>query len=532
MLNTTRRPANGRPPVRRWAARIAAATAAASAAALALTACSAGPATTGDGASGSQTLQYGLSAEPTDIKTGVDQGSAAKELTALVRRGLLQYDADGKPAPALASDYEVSDDGLTYTFALRPDLQFSNGDPLTSADVKRTFEYFADPENGANYSSEFAAVSSIETPDDSTVVLTLDAPQTAFPQILADPLSAIVPEEPLDAEGSPVGAGPFMVTDYSKGVSLTLEANPNFYNADAVGLDTIEMTFMPDAQTRVKALTGGQMDFIDYVPASDYESIDAAPGVTLDYAPGLYGALQFNLTEGPLSDPKVRQAIAYAIDTESLNEVGTLGYGTAGGGLPIASSSDYYDEDQATRFAQDADKAEQLLAEAGYEDGFSVGLLTTSQYFGYSERAQVIKSDLEEVGITVKIETGDYANMIAKGNAGDYDMMISGPPASMTDPTSLTGAFIGSPSFVRSYGIDEDLYADLLREGARTPDGKERAAIYHELGEIYLEDVPFVTTGQGATAFGYTDAFEGFEMLSGAVAYSSLYSFETARLAE
>lgn len=511
--------------------RIAALTAAA-ALSVTLVSCSTDAAPSGDGASAGQTLAYGLSAEPADIKTGVDQGSAAKEVTALVRRGLLQYDANGEPAPALATGYEVSDDGLTYTFTLRPDLTFSNGDPLTSADVKRTFEYFAAPDNGANYQSEFDGVAAIETPDDTTVVLTLDEPQTAFPRILADPLSAIVPEEPLDSSGSPVGAGPFMITDYTKGVSFTLEANPDFYNADEVGLDTIEMTFMPDAQTRVKALMSGQVQFIDYVPASDYETLESADGITLDYVPGLYGALQFNLTEGPLAEPKVRQAIAYALDLESLNEVGTLGYGTAGGGLPIAQDSEYYDEEQANHFAHDPEKAQELLAEAGYEDGFSVDLVTTSQYFGYTERAQVIKSDLEEVGIQVELVTGDYANLISKGNSGSYDLLISGPPAAMSDPTALTGAFLGGPTFVRSYGIDQDLYEGLLTKGAQTADGPERAEIYHELGEIYLEDVPFVTTGQGATAFAYTDAFEGFEMLSGALAYSSLYSFETASLAD
>lgn len=486
----------------------------------------------GSGGAEGATLAYGLSAEPTDIKTGVDQGSAAKEVTALVRRGLLQYNADGEPAPALASDYEVSEDGLTYSFTLRSDLTFSNGDPLTSADVKRTFEYFAGDDNGANYQGEFANVSEIETPDDTTVVLTLAEPQTAFPNVLADPLSAIVPEEPLDESGAPVGAGPFMITDYSKGVSFTLEANPDFYNADAVGLERIEMTFMPDAQTRVKALTSGQVQFIDYVPASDYETLENTDGVTLDSAPGLYGGVLLNLEEGPVADQTVRQALAYAIDVESLTEVGTLGYGTSGGGLPIPEDNPYYDEEQAAHFTHDPEKAKELLAEAGYEDGLSLDLLTTSQYFGYTERAQVIKSNLEEIGIQVEIVTGDYANLITRGDSGSYDLLISGPPAAMNDPAALSGAFLGGPSFVRSYGINQDLYADLLNEGAQTPDGPEREEIYHEIGEIYLEDVPFITTGQGATAFAYTDSVEEFEMLSGPLNYSSLYSFENVQLSE
>jgi len=507
-------------------------TALATAAALALALGGCATDTAPGGAASEQTLAYGISSEPADIKTGVDQGSAAKEVIALVRRGLLQYDSDGQPAPALASEYEVSEDGLTYTFKLRADLKFSNGDSLTSADVKRTFQYFAEPDNGATYQTQFAGVTEIETPDDSTVVITLEKPQTAFPQVLADPLSSIVPDEPLDSNGSPVGAGPFMITKYNKGVSFTLEANPNFYNADNVQLDKIEMTFMPDAQTRVKALMSGQVQFIDYVPASDYKTLEESDGVTLDDVPGLYGALLLNLTEGPLAEPKVRQALAYAIDRESLNEVGTLGYGVPGGGLPIPEDNEYYDEEQANFFSHDPDKAKDLLAEAGYEDGFSVELVTTSQYFGYTERAQVVKSDLAKVGIDVKLVTGDYANLIAKGDSGDYDILLSGPPAAMSDPTSLTGAFIGGKSFVRSAGIDESLYADLLKEGARTPNGPEREEIYHELGEIFLENVPFVTTGQGTSAFAYSDSVEGFETIGGALVYSSMYSFESVKLTD
>ncbi len=500
---------------------------------LGLTGCAGDSSAGGTDAAVDQTLTIGFSAEPPGFKTGVDQGSANRQLITLVRRGLLSYGPDGDVVPALASDYEVSEDGLTYTFTLRDGLAFSNGDTLTAADVKRTYEYLAVPENGAADQTSFANIAAIEAPDDTTVVLTLAEPQTALPKVIANPLNAIVPEEPVDANGVPVGAGPFMVTEYKKGVSYTLEADPNYYEADSVELEEIEMIFMADAQTRVKALVSGQVQFIDYVPATDYATIEKTNGVTLDTAYGLYGALQFNLTEGPVAIPEVRQAIAYALDLDAINEVGTLGYGTASGGLPNSEDSEYYDEEQATHYAQDLDKAKELLAEAGFPDGgIHLTLLTNSQYFGHSERAQVVKSDLEKIGITAEIETGDYANLIAKGNNGSYDLMIGGPPAAINDPSSITGAFIGGPTFVRSFGINQDLYADLLAKGAQSPDGAERAEIYHELGEIYLEDVPFVTWGQGTAAYAYTDALEGFEMLNGPIVYSSMYSLAGARLTE
>lgn len=510
------------------------AVAAALALAVGLAGCAGGSNDGGSGAAAAdQSLTIGFSAEPPGFKTGVDQGSANRQVTTLVRRGLLAYGPSGEVVPALASEYEVSEDGLTYSFTLRDGLEFSNGDALTSADVKRTFEYLAVPENGAADQTSFANISAIDTPDDTTVVLSLSEPQTALPKVIANPLNSIVPEEEVDADGVPVGAGPFMITDYQKGVSYTLEANPTYYDADSVELEEIEMTFMADAQTRVKALISGQVQFIDYVPAADYATLENTNGVTLDTAYGLYGALQFNLTEGPIAIPEVRQAIAYALDLDAINEVGTLGYGSANGGLPISQESEYFDEEQANHYARDLAKSEELLAAAGFPGGgFSVTLLTNSQYFGHSERAQVVKANLEEIGITANIETGDYANLIAKGNAGSYDLMIGGPPASIDDPSSLTGAFIGEPTFVRSFGIDQDLYAGLLDEGAKTADGPERAEIYRQLGEIYLQDVPFVTWGQGTAAYAYTDALEGFEMINGPSVYSSMYSLAGAHLTD
>lgn len=499
--------------------------------AVSLVGCSTGGKSSADGAALNQTLKIGFSAEPPGFKTGVDQGSANKQVITLVRRGLLSYGPNGDVVPALASAYKVSEDGLTYTFTLRPHLKFSDGTNLTAADVKRTFEYLAVPANGAADQVTFANIRNIDTPDASTVVLTLAKPQTALPQVLASPLSAIVPEQAVDADGVPVGDGPFKVTAYKKGVSYTLKSNPDYYDAASVKLKEIDMTFMADAQTRVRALQSGQVQFIDYVAAPDRGALKNTKGIKLDTAYGLYGALQFNLTRGPLAKPEVRQAIAYALDLKAMSQASTMGYGTANGGLPISVKSDYFNKEQANHFARDLSKSKQLLTEAGYPGGgFNLRLLTNSQYFGYAESAQVVKSNLAEVGITVDIETGDYANQIAKGNSGDYDLMIGGPPAAINDPSAITGAFLGGPTFVRSVGINQALYASLLEQGAETKDGPERKAIYDKIGEIYLKDVPFVTTGMGSAAYAYSDSLKGFHMLSGAIAYSSMYSLATAQL--
>lgn len=480
----------------------------------------------------SQELRYGLSAEPAAFKTGVNQGTAAREILTLIHRGLLKYDAEGLPAPALAESYDVSDDGLTYTFTLRQDLTFSDGTPLTSEDVKGTFEYLADPENGADSQATFANVDSIDASSPTEVVLNLAAPQTSILTVLADPMSAIAPPAALEGEENTVGAGPFMISDYSKGVGMTLVPFPDYYAADDVNLTQIEMTFIADADTRVQALLADQVDMIDYVPRPDYDTVDTTDGYVLDMAPGIFGTITFNHTKPPFDNKLVRQAVAYAVDAEAMIQAADEGYGTAMKGLPIPQSNEYFVDAQPDHFGIDLDKARDLLAEAGYPDGFEATILSNSQYPNYDANAQVVKANLAEIGIDIQLVSGDYANQIQKGNDGDYQMAISGIGGSTNDPANMQIAFLGGPSYLRSYGIDQTLYEDILKEAAQTSDGSERHELYQKLADVYFDDVPFLTVSQGTNAFGYKDTVSGFNTLSGIIIYNSLYNMENVYIAE
>lgn len=481
-------------------------------------------------AAASQVLNYGLSSEPAAFKTGVDEGSASREILSLTRRGLVQYNAAGVVAPALASSYSTSKNGLTYTFHLRSGLQFSDGTALTSANVKQTLTYLAAPANGASFQTSLADIASIGTPDATTVVLNLKKPETALLEVLADPLDAIVPASALSGAGNTIGDGPFEISQYQKGVAITLVPFKNFYDAGATKLSTIKMTFIANAQTRVNALISGQVQMIDYVPASDYKAVMHQSGLTLKDSPGLYGSIEINMKQKPLSVEKVRQALAYSVSLKAINQAYNLGYGTDNGGLPIPVNSPYFDKQAASYYSHNVAKAKKLLAQAGYPHGFSTTLLTNSQYFGFLQEAQVVKSELAQVGVKATIMTGDYATQIQKGNSGSYGLMISGPPGDLNDPSSLNAAFLGGPSFLRSPGTDQSLYSALLIKGSETPDGPARQAIYRKLEKIFLTNVPFITTGMGTAAFGYVNSLKGFTMYTGAMTYDSLYSLATAYL--
>ena len=479
-----------------------------------------------------QTLTYGLSSEPAAFRTGVNQGTAARVVLTLTQRGLMVYDNAGKPVPALAKSYNVSDDGLTYTFTLRPDLTFSDGSALTSKNVKDTFNYLAKPENGADAQQAFANIASVATPSPNRVIIKLKNPLTAFLSILADPESAIVPPPALSGKPNTFGAGPFKIQTYNRGQNMVLVPYKGYFDAAAVKLQKIDLVFMSDEQARVKAIQTGTVDMTAYIPDSSYATLEKDPNVNFLRTQGIISYVIANLKNKPLSNKKVRQAISYAISRDDVNQANTFGNGVPISGIPIVSSSPYYSKQDANPFGQDVAKAKQLMKEAGYASGFKLTILTNSQYFGYQQTAEVLKSELSKIGIDATIDTGDYATQIKKGNSAQYDLEVAALGGITNDPYYLNAAFLGSPTYNRSAGINQSLYSGLLQKANQTPDGPDREAIYKQIASVYNDDVPFFTMGQAAFAYALSPKLKGFKPLSGIIVYNSTYQLATAYMAK
>ena len=495
----------------------------ASVAALGLAGCASGA-----GDEGGDVLLYGLDSDVPNLVTPQNQGSASMILNAALHRGLVQYDADGQIVPALAESWE--DDGSqTFTFTLRDGLTFHDGSELTSEDVKATLEYIADQDNSAKLYAAASGIESIETPDDTTVVVELTAPDAAFLSFLADVSGAILPSESLGQDGPTyVGAGPFQYVSYEQGSSFVVEAFDEYYDAEDVELGGIEFQIMADQTARDNALLSGSVDAVSFVGWNSYDQVEQNGSLVLDRTEGPFMYLVFNTTEdSPFSDPLVRQAVAYAVDRQGVVDSALAGQGEPLKGMPIPETSDYYEAQYADYYEQDLDKARELLAEAGYPDGFTATMLSSSQYDFHENTAVSVQADLAQIGIELEMNLPDWPTRLELGAAGDYDIAVYGTSGLTNDPAFLSEVLTPSGAQNASFGYDDPKIAEMLSAARTATDSDERKALYDQLSEYVLEQAPIVTLAWRAQAFGYSADVSGFSNIPGFLTFDSGYTLAT-----
>ena len=455
-------------------------------------------------------------------------------LDTLLHRGLLGYDGAGEVVPALAESFTTSDDNTEFTFTLRPDLTFSDGTPLTSENVKKTLEFLATADSGAKIYATMSQLESVETPDELTAIVKLSSPNVAFPAYLADTTAAILPDEAFEAEGTAwMGAGPFILEETQQGVSFSLVKNPDFYDASNVHFDEITITIYADGQARLNALLAGDVDLMDFVPWESFDQVESRDDLVLDAQGGPWMYLHFNVEKGgPLADPKVRQAIALAVNRENVRDAAFSGQATLVAGAPIPEESAFYNDELAHGWDQDIERAKELMAEAGYADGFEAVLLTSSQYAFHQDTALSVQPDLAEIGITTTLDAGDWATRQQKAAEGEYDIAVAGSAGVVNDPSFLVNFVTGPPANNRSYGFDDPELNELLAAGLVAASEADRKAAYDAVQERIIETVPFASLVARSQAFAYTDKLTGFSNIPGFLTFESGYTIVGAKLAE
>lgn len=493
---------------------------------LVLAGCAGSGGSDGSGGDGEQTLVFGLSADPATPITGMQQGGAVNQLLNLVHRGLMTYDEKGQVVPGVAESVDTSDP-TKYVFTLRPDMTFSDDSPLTADNVKNSLDYYRDPANGSQLAAGLKDITDI-TADGDTVTITLAQPNTALLQYLALPFAAIVPDASLNPETPNwVGAGPFEMTNLDQGIGLTVEKNDNYYAADDVKLDSVEVKFYPDGEARTNALLSGDVDMIEYVPWENFQRV-ADAGLTVDAQQGPFQYVQFNVTDGPFADPKVRQAVAYALNRENAVTAAFQSNGAPLNGIVIPQDDPAYDPSSAELWGYDPKKAKQLLTDAGYPDGFSATLLSTSQYTFLQDNALSVQEDLRAIGIDVTLDAPDWSTRVSKGNAGEYDIAVSGDAGVITDPSYLLNWVVDSRNFNVGWGYSNDTLRGLIEDGLRADDGSAKKEIYSQITDIWAEDVPFASINTREQAYAYSDKVSGFQTLPGFLVFYSTLNLANA----
>lgn len=468
-----------------------------------------------------QFLTVGLSGEPQPLKPAINQNALGYMMDALIAQGLLQFGPGGDIQPALAESYEQVDNS-TYTFTLRPDLKFSDGTPLTSEDVKRTFEYLADPVNAAYTSAGMSRIGSITTDGDSKLTIVLKENDPDFLAYVANPTAFIVKENELAADATvTVGAGPFVIKDQTAGVSMELVPNENFYDPEKVTLERIELEYYPDPTARINALISGDVDFIDSVATQDFDRLKSTSGLVVEAQAGPLMGLTFNMTTGPFANPLVREAVAYAVDREHVASAADGGEADPVYGPVLPEDSPFKTKKSQSLYSYDPEKAKELLAEAGYPNGFDATILTMSQYPFHQDTAIAVQDDLKAVGINLTLDSGDQPTWVKKATEGDFDVKTTGGNGLISAPSYLESWYFAKAAYT-SFGYDNPELLAALVEGRTAETEDERAAAYDRAFDIVAVDPPRVDLTQRYNAYAFKDTVKGFENLPGFLSYFSM----------
>jgi peptide/nickel transport system substrate-binding protein len=419
--------------------------------------------------------------------------------------------------PWLATGYEISDDGLTYTITLRDDVTFSNGDPMTAADVK-----FSIDENTASGAAGWGfvndAIDTVTATDDTTVTVLLKRPWAPFIADLSIFANGIIP---LDYGGktaeefytAPIGTGPFVWDSWTPGQSVKLTKNDQYWQEGKPSLDSVTWTVVADANTRQLQVQGGQIDIDDTPDWSSVEALSSAPGVKVDtYESTQIDYMAFNQLRPPFDDVHVRRALSYAIDRDALVDAVLFGNGDPAYSL-LSPGTPYFDED-AGGADYDVDKAKEELAQSSMPDGFTTTILTRSGDANQAAVAQIMQSEFAEIGVTLEITTLDPTAARAARQALDFDMALLAWTMDIPDPDQWTSFAVdpegGSEAGYTSYN-NPDVIA-LNKRAATETDEDTRRSLYSDLQKQVSEDAFLAYLYYSPYVFATTDEIDGFHV--------------------
>lgn len=432
---------------------------------------------------------------PTDFSTTVELGVLNQ-----IYDTLLYYSPDGTkdPEPRIAESYEISDDGLDYTFHLRDDVTFHDGTPVTADDVVFSIELYKASEYQG---SQISMLSSVEATDEHTVVCHLDAPYSPFLQGICSPMiasKAYYESSEDDFVNNPIGTGPYKFVSRAKGSNIKLEANEDYYRG-APEIKEVTFEVIPDSSTKAIALQTGEVNFAE-IDSATKPQLEANPAITIAEVPtSAFSYIAMNTEKEPFNDVKVRQAINYAIDRDNL--VAVCYDGEAEVNSNICAKERFGYSDDQFQYTYDPEKAKELLAEVGIETPYDLGEILVAEK--YSNLATVIQNDLKAVGLDVTISVKEFNSYISDLQNGSYgitalNMTLEGD--TQTLEMAFTSDYIGIANNARY--SDEEM--DKLFEQARTEtDNDKRAEIFNEIFTKAQDEAIYAVMCNPMTLYAY-----------------------------
>ncbi|KGA33065.1 glutathione ABC transporter substrate-binding protein [Pectobacterium brasiliense] len=475
--------------------------------------------------------------------TSLDPYDANDSLSQTVAKsfyqGLFGFDKEMKLVNVLADSYDVSPDGLTYTVKLHPGVKFHDGTVFNAAAVKVNLDRASNPDNRLKRYNLFKMIEKTEAVDDLTVKITLKTPFSAFVNNLAHPAAVMISPAALKQYGKdigfhPVGTGPYRFVTWNQTDFVKVEKFNGYWKAGLPKLDSITWRPVVDNNTRAALLQTGEAQFAYPIPFEQAKVLEKNDKLALVASPSiLHRYISMNVTQKPFDNPKVREALNYAINKEALIKVAFSGYATPAEG-PLPSSIDY--SVKYHPWPYDPAKARELLKEAGYPNGFTTTLWSSHNHSTAQKVLQFTQQQLSQVGVKVQVTAMDAGQRAAEvegkgvketgvrlfytgwsASTGEADWALSPLFATASwPPAQFNTAFYSNPQ------VDAD-----LANALKTTDRTEKQKLYKDAQDKIWADAPWIFLATERLVSANSKKLTGFYVMP-----DTLFSFEDADLAE
>ena len=434
---------------------------------------------------------------PQDIEDSLDPHKAVaagtKEVLFNLYEGLVKPDSSGELQPAIASDYSISEDATTYTFTLREGVKFHDGSMVTAEDVKYSIDRCADTTNGEPLVEAYSNIKSVNIVDEKTVEVVLNTADSAF---LANMTTAIIPASNENPDTNPIGTGPYRYVSRSPQENFVVEKFDEYWGTPA-NIENVTFRVCANADSIVMNLQGGSIDMFARLTTTQASQLGDQFDV-LEGTMNLVQALYLNNAVEPFNDERVRQALCYAVDPQGIMDLISDGKGTEIGSSMFPAFEKYYMPELNDVYNQDYDKAKELLAEAGYPDGFSFTITVPSNYQQHIDTAQVLVEQLKNIGVTAEIELVEWETWVSEAYTNrNFEATVVGVDASSLTASALLSRFVSDApnNFINFSNADYD--AAYARAEAAVDD-EEKTEAYKECerllaehaANVYIQDLP------------------------------------------
>jgi peptide/nickel transport system substrate-binding protein len=466
-------------------------------------------------------LRFGIQKNLQTLNPFVLMQSVDHAVRSLLYEGLLAFDRNLEPLPSLASSWNISPDGLLYTFTLRQGVRFHNGKPLTPGDIKWSIDYVQDQKNGAFGYTDALLIGKVDVEEPNHIRIRLKTPFAAFLTVAsgirlfpAIPKDSVEPRE-RKREALPSGTGPFHFVEWKPGQELRVHKFEGYWQKGLPYLDEIRFLVISDDTVRLNAARVGDLDIAEEIAADQTSRIREGkmPGVRLALADAVkHPRMGINHCRPPFNNIKVRQAFAYALNKQELIDglYSGLGHPT---NQKLLRGTKWFVSEVPDR-KQDLARARALLAEAGYPDGVKV---IASGWPMTEKELQIIQSQVKKAGFEVEILIRDFASHIAALNKADFQISFSGG-ATNSDPDLAYYAYYHTPPPER-WGLGgraQPCYSNkrvdqLLEDARKVTDFQSRRRMYREVIEILQEEVADIPIGFVPKGFAFQSHVRDFD---------------------